>query len=122
MSAQYYDMPNMENIKLTKADIVGEISKKVKMRESDVQVIVEEFMKLVNRTLIKGGNVYLRNFGTFYLKKCAQKVGRNIKYNKPIIIPEHYTVAFKPSKHVTEKVKKIKVGSDTSPNSTNNKP
>lgn len=99
----------MENNKMTKADIVEEISKKVKMRNNDIQTVIEEFMKVINRSLIKGNNVYLRGFGTFYLKKRAQKVGRNVKYNKPIIIPEHYIVAFKVSKHVSEKVKKIKV-------------
>lgn len=100
--------------KLTKYDIVKEISQKIKMREEDVQMIIEEFMKTINRGLSKGQNVYLRGFGTFYLKKRAQKVGRDIKRNKAVIIPEHYIPAYKPSKHLVEKVKKLKVSSDTS--------
>jgi len=59
--------------KWTKADIVNEIAQKTKMRNDDVQLIVEEFMKIINRALTKGQNVYLRGFGTFYLKKRAQK-------------------------------------------------
>jgi DNA-binding protein HU-beta len=101
----------MEN-KLTKADIVKEISTKTKMREEDVQMIVEEFMKVITRGLAKGVNVYLRGFGTFYLKKRAQKIGRNIKANKSVIIPEHYIPAYKPPKHLVDKVKKIKVAPD----------
>jgi DNA-binding protein HU-beta len=97
----------MEN-KLTKADIVREISTKTKMREQDVQLIIEEFMKAINRGLSKGQNIYLRGFGTFYLKKRAQKIGRDIKNNKPIVIPEHYIPDYKPSKHLLEKVKKLK--------------
>ncbi len=102
----------MENNKLIKADIVREIANKTKMRENDVQAIVEEFMKVINRNLSKGNNIYLRGFGTFYLKKRAQKIGRIIKQNQPIIVPEHYIVAFNPSKYIAEKVKKIKVVPD----------
>ncbi len=98
----------MQN-KMTKADIVKEISDKIKSRPEDVQRIVEEFMKVVNRTLTKGNNVYLRGFGTFYLKKRAQKIGRIISSNKPIVIPEHYIPAYKPSKILTEKIKKLKI-------------
>lgn len=94
--------------KLTKADIVREIANKTKMREEDVQIIVEEFMKTVNRALAKGQNIYLRGFATFYLKKRAQKIGRNIRANKPVIIPEHYVPAYKPSRILVEKVKKLK--------------
>ncbi|MCX7728205.1 MAG: integration host factor subunit beta [Bacteroidia bacterium] len=94
---------------MTKFDIVKEIANKTKMREEDVQIIVEEFMKTINRGLAKGLNVYLRGFGTFYLKKRAQKIGRDIKANKPVVIPEHYVPAYKPSLHLVEKVKKIKV-------------
>ncbi len=97
---------------MTKADIVREISNKIKMREEDVQNIIEEFMKIINRSLAKGQNIYLRGFGTFYLKKRAEKIGRNIRANKPIVIPEHYIPAYKPSQILVEKVKKLKVSSD----------
>ncbi|MCX8142851.1 MAG: integration host factor subunit beta [Bacteroidia bacterium] len=95
--------------KWTKADIVNEIAQKTKMRDDDVQLIVEEFMKIINRALTKGQNVYLRGFGTFYLKKRAQKIARNVKANTPVVVPEHYIPAYKPSKLLAEKVKKLKV-------------
>lgn len=95
--------------KMTKADFVAEISAKLKMREEDVQSVIEEFMKSINRSLSKGHNVYLRGFATFYLKKRAQKIGRNVKANKPVIVPEHYIPAYKPSKQLLDKIKKIKI-------------
>mgnify|MGYP001148768800 CR=1 FL=1 len=99
--------------KWTKADIVNEIAQKTKMRNDDVQLIVEEFMKVINRALAKGQNVYLRGFGTFYLKKRAQKIGRNVRNNTPVVVPEHYIPAYKPSKLLAEKVKKLKVTSSS---------
>ena len=44
-------------------------------------------------------------FGSFVIKKRAQKVGRHIKENKAIVIPEHFIPAFKPAKVFVEQVK-----------------
>lgn len=53
-----------------------------------------------------GENVYVRGFGSFITKKRAQKVGRIIKRNQSIVIPEHYIPAFKPAKTFADAVKK----------------
>ncbi len=54
----------------------------------------------------EGKNVYLRGFGTFLVKKRAEKTGRNISKNTTVIIPAHFIPAFKPAKSFAEKVKK----------------
>jgi DNA-binding protein HU-beta len=55
--------------------------------------------------LASGENVYVRGFGSFVIKKRAQKVGRHIKEGKSIVIPAHYIPAFKPAKVFVEQVK-----------------
>jgi DNA-binding protein HU-beta len=55
--------------------------------------------------LSEGQNVYLRGFGSFVVKKRAEKTGRNISKNTTIIIPEHFIPSFKPAKTFTERVK-----------------
>ena len=62
-------------------------------------------MKSVKTSLTEGENVYLRGFGSFIVKKRAQKTGRNISKNTTIIIPEHFVPAFKPAKVFVDKVK-----------------
>ena len=62
-------------------------------------------MKSVKTSLTDGENVYLRGFGSFIVKKRAQKTGRNISKNTTIIIPEHFVPAFKPAKVFVDKVK-----------------
>ena len=52
-----------------------------------------------------GENVYIRGFGSFIIKRRAPKLGRNIKHNKTVSIPEHFIPAFKPAKIFTEHVK-----------------
>jgi len=91
---------------MTKADIVNKISGKTGIEKLAVQTTVEEFMKTVRRSLEDGQNVYLRGFGSFVVKKRAQKTGRNISKNTTIIIPAHNIPSFKPSKSFVEKVKK----------------
>lgn len=91
---------------MTKADIVNKISSKTGIEKLAVQTTVEEFMKTVRKSLEEGKNVYLRGFGSFVVKKRAQKTGRNISKNTTIIIPEHFIPSFKPSKTFVEKVKK----------------
>lgn len=90
---------------MTKADIVNEISKKTGIEKVTVQKTVEAFMETVKESLVKDNNVYLRGFGSFIVKKRAQKTARNISKNTTIIIPEHYIPAFKPAKTFVNKVK-----------------
>ena len=58
---------------MTKADIVNKISGKTGIEKLAVQTTVEEFMKTVRKSLEDGQNVYLRGFGSFVVKKRAQK-------------------------------------------------
>ena len=90
---------------MTKADIVSEISEKTGIEKVAVQATVEAFMKSIKVSLADGENVYLRGFGSFIVKKRAEKTGRNISKNTTIIIPAHNVPAFKPSKTFTERVK-----------------
>ncbi|MBE6220481.1 MAG: HU family DNA-binding protein [Alistipes sp.] len=90
---------------MTKADIVNEIAKSTGVEKVMVQTIVEAFMDNVRNSLIENNNVYLRGFGSFIIKKRAQKVARNISKNTTITIPEHNIPAFKPAKSFVAKVK-----------------
>lgn len=56
-------------------------------------------------TLAEGENVYIRGFGSFIIKKRAKKIGRHIKKNVAIEIPEHFIPSFKPAKVFVEQVK-----------------
>lgn len=90
---------------MTKADIVSEISEKTGIEKVAVQATVEAFMKSIKVSLTEGENVYLRGFGSFIVKKRAEKTGRNISKNTTIIIPAHNVPSFKPAKTFTERVK-----------------
>jgi DNA-binding protein HU-beta len=91
---------------MTKAEIVADIANKTGIEKVAVQATIESFMEAVKESLVKGENVYLRGFGSFTVKKRAQKTGRNISKNTTIIIPEHFIPSFKPAKSFVSSVKK----------------
>lgn len=91
---------------MTKADIVNEISEKTGIEKIAVQASVEAFMKSIRNAMVEGKNVYLRGFGTFVVKRRAEKIGRNISKNTTVVIPAHFIPAFKPAKTFSERVKK----------------
>ena len=91
---------------MTKADIVNEITKRTGVDKATALATIETFMDVVKDSLANDENVYLRGFGSFIVKKRAQKTARNISKNTTIIIPEHNIPAFKPAKTFTISVKK----------------
>ena len=90
---------------MTKAEIVAEIATKTGIEKQTVQHTVESFMDVVKGAMVNGDNVYLRGFGSFVIKKRAEKTGRNISKNTTIIIPAHNSPAFKPAKSFVAEVK-----------------
>ena len=91
---------------MTKAELVNEVSIKTGIEKVQVQNTVESMMKVIRQALINNDNVYLRGFGSFIVKRRAEKIGRIITKNTTIVIPEHYIPAFKPAKTFTDRVKK----------------
>lgn len=91
---------------MTKADIVNEISQSTGIPKADALRTVEAFMDIIKTSLSNEENVYLRGFGSFIVKKRAQKTARNISKKTTIIIPAHNIPAFKPAKTFNLSVKK----------------
>ncbi len=90
---------------MRKSDLINQISEKTGIPKVDVLVTLETMFKEVKENLANGQNIYIRGFGSFITKKRAAKIGRNIKKNIPVEIPEHFIPAFKPAKEFVNEVK-----------------
>jgi DNA-binding protein HU-beta len=97
---------------MTKADIVKELSNKTGIESTEVSVVLESFIQVIKTSMENGNEIFIRGFGSFIIKKRAQKVGRDLSKNTAIIIPEHYIPKFKPSQEFTEMVKNGKMKID----------
>lgn len=83
---------------MTKADLVQKIARQTGLSHSEVLNVVENLMTTIKFSLSNGENVYLRGFGTFFIKRKAEKIGRDIGKNTSLVIPAHNIPAFRPSK------------------------
>jgi DNA-binding protein HU-beta len=90
---------------MRKADLINKIADKTGIPKVDVLVTLETMFKEVKNSLANKENIYIRGFGSFITKKRAAKIGRNIKRNIAVHIPEHFIPAFKPSKEFIQEVK-----------------
>jgi DNA-binding protein HU-beta len=103
----YFSERNKKPI-MRKADLINQISEKTGIPKVDVLVTLETMFKEVKQSLANGENIYIRGFGSFITKKRAAKIGRNIKKNIAVEIPEHFIPAFKPAKEFMQEIKSSK--------------
>ncbi|MDX1938804.1 MAG: HU family DNA-binding protein [Flavihumibacter sp.] len=101
---------------MRKADLINQIAEKTGIPKVDVLVALETMFKEVKETISRGENIYIRGFGSFITKKRAAKIGRNIKKNVAVHIPEHFIPAFKPAKEFVQEVKKLQTIPENQPN------
>ena len=95
---------------MRKVEIINEIALKTGIKKPAVAATVEAIMVTIKQTMVKGEYVYLRGFGTFLLKKRAEKTGRNISKGTSVKIPAHFIPFFKPCKEFAGAVKsKVKM-------------
>lgn len=97
---------------MTKAEIISEIANKTGIEKVAVQATVEAFMETIKDSMVKGDNVYLRGFGSFTIKRRAEKTGRNISKNTTIIIPAHNIPSFKPAKTFVRAISLLGIDKD----------
>ncbi len=94
---------------MTKADVINQIAEKTGVERIDVQQVVESFFEVIKDNMAQGDNVYVRGFGSFVVKKRAQKVARKVikkgQKGEPMVIPAHYVPTFKASKMFISQVK-----------------
>ena len=91
---------------MTKQELAKKVAAMTGVDNSTALVCVEGVMAAIKDSLIQEEPVFLRGFGSFILKKRAEKTARNISKNTTITIPAHNIPAFKPCKDFLTQVKK----------------
>ncbi len=93
---------------LTKRDIVLDIYQRTSYPQKEVKEIVQLTLDVIARSLSRGQNVELRNFGVFEIQIRKARVGRNP--NKPeidVLIPRRAVVKFKVGKDLKVNLKEL---------------
>ncbi len=89
---------------MNKSDLVNTIAEKSDLSKIEVESIVDEFLRLIEKGVLKGEEVKISNFGVFYKKARLARKGTNPSDGSPIVIPANNTLGFRPSKVLKEKM------------------
>ena len=90
---------------MTKAEIIEQVVAQTGIAKPTVTAAVEALMTTIKQSMVNGENIYLRGFGTFLLKKRAEKIARNISTGTSVKVPTHYIPKFKPAREFAGVVK-----------------
>ena len=93
-------------INLTKQDIVNSIYMQIGYSKKVSEILLEDFFDIILDNLKKEKKVKISKFGTFFLKRKKQRIGRNPKTKLTAIISERNVITFKPSKEFKNYINK----------------
>src|SRR6202051_4636584 len=71
--------PPEQEGRMTKADLIDEVSRLAELTRKDSEVIVETIFDSVVRSLRAGDKIEIRGFGSFRTRQRKPRVGRNPK-------------------------------------------
>ncbi|MCP4668091.1 MAG: integration host factor subunit alpha [Deltaproteobacteria bacterium] len=89
---------------LTKEAISQEVSKKGFTRKRSV-ALVESLLEMIKASLERGEEVLISGFGKFYVRKKAERMGRNPKTGLEAVVSERRVVRFRCSPVLRDKLK-----------------
>lgn len=90
---------------MTKQAVIRQVSERTGLEPPLSRVVLESFFDVVKSALIQGEPIYIRKFGSFVLKRRAQKVGRHIGQNTAMTLAAYTIPYFKPSAEFAQQVR-----------------
>ena len=91
---------------MNKAELIAAVAEKTGMSKKDTEVVVSAALNTIIETLAEEEKVQLVGFGSFEVKKRAERTGLNPKTMESIAIPASKVPAFKAGKALKEAVAK----------------
>lgn len=90
-------------MKKTKRYLLREVSRATGIKQKDAEKACLEFIRQINRALIKGDTIEIRGWGTWYTRKWSARTGTSPRDPTHIIhIPETRYIRFKPVMKIKE--------------------
>jgi DNA-binding protein HU-beta len=89
---------------LNKSELIDSIAEGSGLTKKDAEKALNATLEAFLKTLSKGEEVVIANFGSFKVKERAERKGRNPKTGEEIVIPAKKVVSFSPGKNLKESV------------------
>jgi len=85
---------------MTKADIARAVQEKASLTMKEATDAVELVLATLKETLAEGETARFSGFGTFLVRKRAERKGRDLKTGEEISVKSQWVVTFKASEQV----------------------
>ena len=89
---------------MTKKDIIKKIAEATDIPLMTVTQIVRMLLGGITKILVEEGNIELRNFGIFKVKKRKPRKARNPRTGESVMVPARRTVTFKAGREMQARV------------------
>ena len=100
-------LPNNGTGKLTKADLIEEVSRVTELLWREAAIIVQCILGSMTRAIERGDKVEIRGFGSFRTRERRARIGRNPKTGAQVEVAAKRIPFFKPSKELQELIQKF---------------
>ncbi len=93
---------------MTRSDLINQLAQRFpQLSRKDVDVSVAEILDSIRQTLVDGGRVEVRGFGSFTVNYRPPRVGRNPKTGITVDVPGKSVPHFKAGKDLRERLEAI---------------
>ena len=91
---------------MNKAELISAVAEKAGLSKKDTETVINATLDTIAASLQEGDKVQLVGFGSFEVKKRAERIGRNPKTKESIEIPASKVPVFKAGKALKDAVAK----------------
>lgn len=90
---------------MVKSDLVNALNEKLpELQKRDVELALNCILGQLENTLVQGGRIEIRGFGSFDLKRRPSRIARNPKSGEAVHLPAKVAIHFKPGKEMRDRV------------------
>jgi integration host factor subunit beta len=89
---------------MNKSDLISAIKEKTSLSRKDAEKVIDTFFDTITTSIVSGGRVEIRGFGSFMVKDYKPYIGRNPKTGSQIQVPPKKLPFFKVGKELKEMV------------------
>lgn len=86
-------------------EFTSELSRRLGYTAKDTSELIASLLSDMSRQLEEGNAVYVQGFGTFEVKKKAERISMNPNTKQRLLVPPKLVLAFKPSTSLKDKFK-----------------
>lgn len=89
---------------MNKAELIQAVAARADVSKKDAETVIAATLEAITAALQDGDKVQLVGFGSFEVKKRAERLGRNPKTKESIKIPASKVPAFKAGKALKDAI------------------